>query len=157
MHRFLLVSLAAALLSGCASPSVDPPATASAETLPPARPGPVDLNETFDLTQGGQKTWGFQVAADAVSADIRFVLIPLAGAPAAVGMPVCFRYETPGGADSMGQCVGPCTACIQVAPAFTIERRVFFELHDVHPGSYSFSIDGQQNPVELHAYAKVVQ
>ena len=158
LPRLLLIALTAGLLAGCTSspPGGDDAVRDSSEPLPAPTPGPVDLDETVNLTLGGQHSWSFDVGADATSADIVFTLTPLLDAPAAAGSHVCFRYTSPIGQDSQGQCVGG-GPNINISPGITVTQRVFFDLHAVKPGHYTFSVNAEPNPVELLAYAKVVQ
>lgn len=158
LPRLLLIALAAGSLAGCTAPRSDDDARSSGDPLPAGTPpGPIDLDQTVNLTLGGQHSWSFDVGADALSSDIVFTLTPILSAPAAAGSHVCFTYNSPIGRESQGQCVGGGLGNINISPGITVTQRVFFDLHEVKAGHYTFSVNAEPNPVELHAYAKVVQ
>lgn len=147
--------LIALLLAGCTA--------APADTMPevgdvvvPAKVKPVHIDESFDLALGGTKSWSFVVAENATAADIRFSLRPTADAPASVGLPVCFHYQTPKDSGSHGQCIGG-GPNVSIAPNIVILERVYYDLHNVVPGYYSFTVDGEPGPMVLHVFAEIQQ
>lgn len=150
-----LLALTTLVLAGCASPSPSAVETAAGPAVVPD-PAPIDVEETVDLSLGGARAWSFDVSPGATSAAIHFAFAPLKGAPAAAGMPACFRWQTPTGSDSAGQCQGG-TGNIMVSSNVVLGEKALYALDDVVPGRYTFSVEAQPGPVELRASVHVVQ